>query len=612
MSVTTTQSGRNYQLLKGLFVLGCSIMLPAIVIVCSFIYAFEGKPFGRSSGDVKFYYSDIHDGELWYSVWQEDCSAVFVKPKTPGCRIKRLDLKTGVEVDSGIETGTFLSPLWIGDRLYLNSSKSIYEMIDNTPVLIGPMISHSAPFSVNEFEMDGRITTVRSNPDGTFCLAHLVDGEWIDGRRIRIPEGTRVWRDVAGNPRKALFVEPAMWTGSPLGWRLLMKVVKHDENFHLLISDLHEFSAYRTGFDFATDEDPSTLSALAPETASHEAVGWEQIDDQSRLESFDRFVADKQGLLFSSRWPFNRIVRRHSDGRWEVPAGNGNTSPSTISGMRGRLGGNYGVVVTVDTSNQCAYAIYWNDSWNSAKICRIEGTKIRDPDIVIPGCYSEYLNRWKWFGTGLLLAWIAHLGVIGEGFAWLARGRNTDAYQFGAQQVVLASFRKRASAAVIDFFVFAGLMTVMILIARTISFPDSQNLAETLMDVEMTLFHHFTHRSPLIYIFDNLSESQVLTTLHDILENVGLIMAALLVVSIPKIYCEGRYGTSPGKWLLGLRTVRATLRPCGFARALVRSVFYCVDMPFLLSPIPSAFSMFFSERRQRLGDRVTDTIVIRD
>ena len=74
---------------------------------------------------------------------------------------------------------------------------------------------------------------------------------------------------------------------------------------------------------------------------------------------------------------------------------------------------------------------------------------------------------------------------------------------------------------------------------------------------------------------------------------------------------EGRYGITPGKWLLGLRTVRTTLRPCGVARAIVRNVFYCFDLPLLLTPLPAAISLMFSDHRQRLGDRAADTIVVR-
>jgi hypothetical protein len=65
------------------------------------------------------------------------------------------------------------------------------------------------------------------------------------------------------------------------------------------------------------------------------------------------------------------------------------------------------------------------------------------------------------------------------------------------------------------------------------------------------------------------------------------------------------------KWLLGLDTVRTTLRPCGFARALVRNLIYYFDLPFLASPLLGPVSIMFSDQCQRLGDRLADTIVVR-
>jgi uncharacterized RDD family membrane protein YckC len=65
-----------------------------------------------------------------------------------------------------------------------------------------------------------------------------------------------------------------------------------------------------------------------------------------------------------------------------------------------------------------------------------------------------------------------------------------------------------------------------------------------------------------------------------------------------------------GKWFLGIRTVRSTLRPCGFARSLIRNFLYWVDLPFLLTPFPAAMSMLCTQQNQRLGDRVADTVVV--
>ena len=91
-----------------------------------------------------------------------------------------------------------------------------------------------------------------------------------------------------------------------------------------------------------------------------------------------------------------------------------------------------------------------------------------------------------------------------------------------------------------------------------------------------------------------------------------LASAEFVVLFGGRLVFEYWTGNTVGKWLLGLRTVRSTLRPCGFAQLLVRDVLYFVDVPFALTPLPAAVSMMLSPLMQRLGDQAADTIVIRD
>ena len=90
---------------------------------------------------------------------------------------------------------------------------------------------------------------------------------------------------------------------------------------------------------------------------------------------------------------------------------------------------------------------------------------------------------------------------------------------------------------------------------------------------------------------------------------IAAIVEALCLFGL-KIYAEGRFGVTPGKWLFRIRTLRSTLLPCGFARALVRTVLIWVEIPLFVTPVPAAISLMLSTRRQRLGDRVADTLVV--
>lgn len=74
---------------------------------------------------------------------------------------------------------------------------------------------------------------------------------------------------------------------------------------------------------------------------------------------------------------------------------------------------------------------------------------------------------------------------------------------------------------------------------------------------------------------------------------------------------QARNGTTVGKWLLGLRTLRTTGRPCGLARSILRELLLCIDSLMLLCWLPGAISIVLTSRSQRLGDLAADTVVVR-
>jgi uncharacterized RDD family membrane protein YckC len=66
-----------------------------------------------------------------------------------------------------------------------------------------------------------------------------------------------------------------------------------------------------------------------------------------------------------------------------------------------------------------------------------------------------------------------------------------------------------------------------------------------------------------------------------------------------------------GKWVMGLRirTLRGDKITSG--QALVRSLLRVLEVnPILFGALPAAVAMFFSKRRQRIGDRLAGTVVV--
>jgi uncharacterized RDD family membrane protein YckC len=73
---------------------------------------------------------------------------------------------------------------------------------------------------------------------------------------------------------------------------------------------------------------------------------------------------------------------------------------------------------------------------------------------------------------------------------------------------------------------------------------------------------------------------------------------------------EGVWGRTLGKYLLGLEVVRARDGdPCGWRGALIRSLLRPLDLVFL--GMPGALLVMVSRRRQRLGDILGGTLVVR-
>jgi uncharacterized RDD family membrane protein YckC len=69
-------------------------------------------------------------------------------------------------------------------------------------------------------------------------------------------------------------------------------------------------------------------------------------------------------------------------------------------------------------------------------------------------------------------------------------------------------------------------------------------------------------------------------------------------------------GRTPGKRALGLRVVRADGAPVGPAESLVRNLLRALEVPFGYAP--GALAIALTPRRQRLGDVVAGTLVVRE
>jgi hypothetical protein len=90
-------------------------------------------------------------------------------------------------------------------------------------------------------------------------------------------------------------------------------------------------------------------------------------------------------------------------------------------------------------------------------------------------------------------------------------------------------------------------------------------------------------------------------------------VATMIVVFlvVPTTFETVTRGKSPGKYALGLRTVRDDAGPITFQHAFVRALVGVVEI-YAFSGAPAFFSALMSSRGKRLGDYAAGTYVVRD
>ena len=99
--------------------------------------------------------------------------------------------------------------------------------------------------------------------------------------------------------------------------------------------------------------------------------------------------------------------------------------------------------------------------------------------------------------------------------------------------------------------------------------------------------------------------SDLSTLMH---EYYMIITINLIITFVYFVVCEAHFGRTPGKWLLGLKVLSADGKKASYKEAMLRSI----PKLFILAIIADAIIMelVFRKERQRLFDRIADTIVI--
>lgn len=516
--------------------------------------------------------------QLWRGeiVFAEKSVSFAVGPTGPS-EVRTINPTTGIVRSTGISgPGYLLGAIVDGDRLWVISSGEISETDGTTVKRHTPKMS--LPLTSAVFFVDHRLCAISTDTFGKRRLYTWVDGEWQPGPQVAMPGYGRTWTYDIEQNRHLLLPRTSRNGAAQMGSWEISRIVQIGTVLHVISTSYGAkgFDAvyYRSGLDLISEELPS---ALAPENAEPDTTGWERLDEQS----FDWQAApfDWQGNLAVSsargiwlRDSSTGKFKRHPMSFWD-------------SGELVHTGDDF-YAIRQKTFGETLFFLWKDNRWQPLPI-----------SLPVNGHLMAAL--FKHLVALVVIAWALAQLVLLAGAQQLSK-RWPDRFSFGHTAVTLAPLGRRWLARGIDLAV-AGtpLVTVVTLACVWATVQDLVDFERMVRSFPFDL--RWNSGNALNDAFTRWSTFVVWSSATGIWAIAVLIGSAVV---------QGRTGITFGKWICGLRVVRTTLRPCGRLRSLLRELLFVVETGCLFCPIPAIAMILNSETRQRLGDRMADTLVI--
>ena len=356
-------------------------------------------------------------------------------------------------------------------------------------------------------------------------------------------------------------------TGAPSPWFAPELRVVSNQQTTLLFYSEGQTVLFREGLNLIAVSDPA--SALRPDNLQPSSAmnqprvypGWQSTAIATNWgNSWEVTFICGEFWAYSNPNPYTSTPiqqYRYQNGNWQ------RTTPMHPPEMQsfGAVGGESGYLVTDDL-----------------RLLSIDGSTFQQVTTGIP-LSERFRTVLKLFG--LLFCYVLSVGMLVLGTTWLMKIHRRPDYLYGKRTMTQASILRRAIARGIDL-----LITVFPSVFWTSVVADAHEQIEQ-QSASMGIKN-------LVFIVS--------------LSIIGMWISGILVLSV----MEGIWGITPGKWLCGIRTLRTTLRPCGFLRAFARELLVYVDSVFLMIWLPGVLLIAFTPHWQRLGDLTADTVVVLD
>jgi uncharacterized RDD family membrane protein YckC len=466
-----------------------------------------------------------------------------------------------------------------GSRLWILGSNSAVELVDGK---FRPSSMAQPNFwGTERFLLEGEPAYLRSSSPG-FTIFTFNGTAWKRSHDLILPA-----------PSPTALVE-----GIPIDFKKArhLACLNQGDRLHLFV-DVEGRMLHHEGLPLRALAGPTTLngslveppvSALHPENMLGDVTGWSIVNKTPMVGTVVHPNSDEAanhvGLLVEGN-PAAIVLDtsnasavvghlfRLENGEWSEFATQ--TFPFGTAGLRAAICDDHQTSFVLATTSAGLVHVY-----------EVNATGIR----VIPGSQAV---RFQSFMAAQALVTEVSVRVLtlllgaayGLGAAILMWFYTRPDYGFGSQQVRLAGIVRRAIARLIDFGMI-GASTVALIWWLTRDM-DWLTLIEAL----------------------NLRVSH--PTVDSAIRIISVLILWLVVCEGLIVVAQARWGVTLGKWCCGLRVLQTSLRPCGLARSLSRELILYVDACCFLCWTPGIASIALTDHRQRLGDIIGDTIVVR-
>ncbi|MDB5346616.1 MAG: domain containing protein [Schlesneria sp.] len=488
--------------------------------------------------------------------------------------LQAIDPSTRNEASLNIDVrGGAFRILTFGSRLWLVGSTEAHELIDGTFQSSTMSIPNPWVADQQRFLLDGEPVLIAKS-GLQFAISTFEAGAWVVTQDLLLPDSQReiVINDMPLNFQKATQAI----------------CINQGDRVHLFL-EVDGWMLYREGLDLQAVTGTSARRVSLPEepvsalNAANMEGGpavWTLINKVSIADVGNNFTfrnrssGNKFGLLLNGQ-PAALIV----DG----------SDPATMVGHLFRFDGRQWTEFATQTfpfGTAAIRTVVSQDDQTSFIVATTSTGVVHAYEVDAAGVRPTPGNR----EVAIVSVELSHLllnaavvllivsilgGFLGVGTAFLMWFYTRPDYEFGMQRIRLARIFGRGAARLIDLALI-GLSTAALAWWLT-RHLDWLSLAEA---VNLRLPH------PAVQ-----SATRTVWTLI-----VWLITCeALLVIG------QARWGLTIGKWCCGIRTLQTSLRPCGFARSLVRELIFWVDVCGLLCWTPGVVSIALTDRRQRLS-----------